>query len=137
MELLEALKNRHSIRKFTEDPVTKAEMEDLVRCAVLAPTTSNMQAWRFAAVTDPALVKKIIRFSPGISGNPSAILALCTDQEIASAKGGEVCGREFATIDISLAAENAMLRAVDLGLGSCAVKSFSQTSRQLTWSCIT
>ena len=128
MELLDVIRNRHSIRVFTDDPVHRAELEDLVQCAVLAPTTSNMQAWRFVAVTDPTLVRKITAFSPGISGKPAAIIVLCSDQIIALTKGGEVCGKEFATIDISLAAQNIMLRAVDLGLGSCAVKSFQEAA---------
>ena len=126
MELLEVIKKRHSIRQFTLEPVTAEEMEDLARCGTLAPTTSNMQAWQFAAVLNPLLVEKIIRFSPGVSGNPAAFMVLCSDQEIALSRGGEVSGREFATIDVSLAAENIMLRAVDLGLGSCAVKSFNE-----------
>lgn len=126
MEVLEALKGRHSIRRFTDEPVGKEVMRDLAECAVLAPTTGNMQCWKFVAVTDPAIVRKIILFSSGLSGGPTAIMALCTDQSIALSRIGQTHAREFATIDISLAAENIMLRAVDLGLGSCAVKSFNE-----------
>ena len=126
MNVLDAIRERHSIRSFTDETVSRETLRDLTECAVLAPTASNVQCWKFIAVTDPDFVRKITLFSPGLSGKPPVILALCTDQSIAESRLGETNSRELATIDVSLAAENIMLRAVEQGLGTCAIKSFNE-----------
>ena len=51
MELSEAIANRHSVRRFRQEPVDPALIQTLIGAAVLAPTASNLQAWRFFAVT--------------------------------------------------------------------------------------
>lgn len=125
MELLEAIRNRHSVREFAEGQVSRETIEDLIECAMMAPTGGNMQCWKYIAVTDPAIIAKLRRFSPGLMGVPQVVIALLADYEIARTRLGEADLLEYTAPDVSLAAENLMLRAVDLGLGTCAVKSYN------------
>jgi nitroreductase len=47
MELIEAIKKRKSVRAYTPDPVSKDVMKDLLEAAILAPTGSNLQPFKF------------------------------------------------------------------------------------------
>ena len=128
MELQYAITNRHSIRSFSADPIPKELLLQLADAAQQAPTASNLQAWRFLFVTDPALKEKVDLFSPGLSGKPPVILAVCSDMEKAAKKGGKNSEIYGCLMDASMDAENLMLKAVELGLGTCAIKSFNETA---------
>ena len=53
MELLEAVMNRRSVRKYKEDPVPREVLEQLLETACWAPSAENMQPWYFVALTKP------------------------------------------------------------------------------------
>ncbi len=59
MELYKVIDKRMSFRSFSPEPVSESDLEELVRCASLAPSISNAQPWRFIAITDPGLLKKM------------------------------------------------------------------------------
>lgn len=59
MELYQVIDKRMSFRSFSPDAVPESDLEELVRCASLAPSISNAQPWRFIAVTDPGMLKKM------------------------------------------------------------------------------
>lgn len=128
MELQDAIMNRHSIRSFKPDAVPEELLLRLADAAQNAPTASNLQAWRFLFVTEPSLKEKVDLFSPGLSGKPPVILVICSDMEKARTKGGKNSEVYGCLMDASLAAENLMLKAVELGLGTCAIKSFNETA---------
>ena len=43
---------RTSIRQYTDEPVSKADIETMLRAGMAAPTAVNRQPWHFVAVTD-------------------------------------------------------------------------------------
>lgn len=49
---------RRSIRKFTEKPVPREDIEYFISCAVNAPSGCNSQCWHFVAVADRDLIEK-------------------------------------------------------------------------------
>ncbi len=59
MELYQVIDKRMSFRSFSEEPVLEGDLQELVRCASLAPSISNAQPWRFIAVTNSDLLKKM------------------------------------------------------------------------------
>ena len=129
MEFCEVLKSRRSIRKFKENPVSREVLLELVEQAALAPSASNLQAWRFCIIDDPALVRKVDMFSPGISGKPPVIIAICSDYGYAAQKTSGTNYKAYGCImDASMAAENLMLAAVEKGLGTCAIKSYNDAA---------
>ena len=115
MLLNEAIMGRHSIRSFRPDPVEKSLLLTLADAAQQAPSASNLQAWRFLFITDQQLKEKVDLFSPGLSGKPPVILVICSDMHKAARKGGKN-------------SENLMLKAVELGLGTCAIKSYNDSA---------
>lgn len=53
------LKNRRSIRKFTAEPVSMTELEEIIQETCIAPSATNAQPWRFIIIQDQAVMKKI------------------------------------------------------------------------------
>ena len=54
MDALEAIRKRRSVRRYTDRPVADADLDELLRLALLAPTDSMSQAWSLIAVRDRA-----------------------------------------------------------------------------------
>jgi nitroreductase len=50
---------RRSVRQFSPQPVPRACIELAIRTAATAPSGANCQPWRFVAVSDPAIKRKI------------------------------------------------------------------------------
>ena len=50
MEIVQAIKERRSIRTFTSDPVTREKIEELLKLALQAPSAINLQPWEFTVV---------------------------------------------------------------------------------------
>ncbi|MES2886917.1 MAG: nitroreductase family protein [Pseudomonadota bacterium] len=57
--LLAWLLSRRSVRKFTDQPIERNTLVQLMQAATSAPSASNRQPWRFAVVTAPGLRRRI------------------------------------------------------------------------------
>jgi nitroreductase len=53
MDALEAIRLRRSVRSYTDRPVDDADLDHLLRLALLAPTGGMVQAWSLLVVRDP------------------------------------------------------------------------------------
>jgi nitroreductase len=53
MDALEAIRKRRSVRRYTDRPVDEADLDELLRLALLAPTGGMAQAWSLIVVRDP------------------------------------------------------------------------------------
>ena len=51
MELLQAIKERRTIRRFKPEPVPKELLEQLIKDAMWAPSAMNTQPWKFIVLT--------------------------------------------------------------------------------------
>jgi nitroreductase len=51
-------RNRRSCRDFTDKPLTRECIDELINDSVWVPSGSNNQPWRFAVITDKNLMKK-------------------------------------------------------------------------------
>lgn len=110
--VLNLLRKRRSIRKFTSQPVEAAKIEALVEAAVRTPTSRGRCPWEFIVVTEPELLVKLGKAkehgSAFLGGAPLAIVVA------ANATKSDVW-----TEDCSIAAMVIQLAAEELGLGSC------------------
>ena len=113
----EAIKNimtRTSIRKYTDQPVSKTDIETLLRAGMAAPTAVNRQPWHFVAVTDKAKLKELSGGRGGMLEQCALAIVVCGNME-KTMKGK---GQEFWIQDCSAATENILLAANALGLGA-------------------
>jgi len=77
MDALEAIKGRRSIREFTDEPISKEILTEILDAARWAPSGGNRQGWRFVVVTDPQVKEMIRKVSPGIFAMPAAFIVIC------------------------------------------------------------
>lgn len=125
MEVKEAIYNRRSIRDFKETCVEHTLLQQICDSALWSPTAGNGQPWAFVIVTEEKMIKKIKTVSPGLQGTPKALIIIFSDIESNVKKMGKE-GKILAIMDCSMAAQNIVLRAYELGIGSCVVRSFNQ-----------
>jgi nitroreductase len=116
----EAILLRRSIRRYADRPVDRILLERILRAGIWAPTGGNKQPWAFIAVTCPETLHQIRVVSPGMLWEPKALICICSDQGKA---GTFPMGPTLALFDCAMAAQNMMLLAVELGLGSCVMRS--------------
>lgn len=120
METFDAIKGRRSVRSYKDEKIRIEQLKKILTAAIWSPSGSNEQPWKFIVVENDDGIKGIKAFSPGMFGNPAVIVIVCKDLERAS----EISG----LMDISMASQNMMLAAHDLGIGSCAVRSFGKSA---------
>ena len=114
MELKEALLQRRSIRKFTEEPVSEEDILELLHAGMSGPSACNKTPWEFYVITNPETLEKLrkaARFSKMTS--PLSIV-VCGNLS----KALPLSFASFWIQDCSAATENILLRATDLGLGA-------------------
>ncbi len=126
MDVLEAIKQRRSIRQFTEQAIERELLEQILDAARWAPTAGNQQRWRFTVVTDPTVKEMVRKVSPGIFATPAAFVVICAE---AAPDASDWDERTYLA-DCSIAAQNIMLAAHALGLGTCVALSYARSAVQ-------
>lgn len=139
MEPLEVIMTRRSVRKFEEQQIPDAVLEKILEAGAYAPSALALQPWAFVIVQDQEFLSRVSDYckpvmislmkdahdgmsdtfrtlleSPGYSiyyHAPTVIMIV-----------GRTNSR-FREIDCSLCAENMMLAAHALGIGSCWIGS--------------
>lgn len=124
-DALETIWTRRVTRAFTDQLVSKEDLETVVEAARWAPSAGNRRLQKFIVVENPRRIRQIRAISPGMSGYPSALVVICTDWQKAEREGLPL-GHCNAYIDVGTAAENMLLAAHALELGTCPVASFSK-----------
>ena len=130
MELWEAIKGRRSIRSFLDKPVERALLERLIEAALWAPSGGNAQTWIFIVVDEKDRIENIRAISPGLLGEPTALVVVCQDKDLAHKKGGELGRDTLSVMDAAIAGQNIALQAFAEELGSCLVMSFHKNGIQ-------
>jgi nitroreductase len=59
--MLELLKKRRSIRKFQKKQIDYKEIEQLIKAALMSPSSRNLKPWEFIIVSDPEMLQKLSR----------------------------------------------------------------------------
>ncbi len=125
--VFQAIKTRRSVRRFTEEPVSREILVRLMESARWAPSAGNRRIHKFVVIEDLPTVHLIRTFSPGMLSNPTALIVICTDKIKAAAEGVKLALDSTTWIDVGAAAQNIMLTALELGIGSCPTTSFSHS----------
>jgi nitroreductase len=82
MDTLDAIRSRRSVKHYDPDhKMSAAEIEKLIGLAMLAPTSFNIQNWRFVVVTDPEQRKKLraAAWDQAQVTDASILVILCAD----------------------------------------------------------
>ena len=62
-KVLEAIRNRRSIRKYLPEPLKREELDAILEAGFYAPSAHNDQPWHFTVIRDRELLDRISRLS--------------------------------------------------------------------------
>ncbi len=119
MNIEEIILNRRSVRKFKPQEIEYGILENAVRLASYAPTAANLQYIKYKIVSDKETCASVFDnvkwagylpdYNPSNDEQPAAYICILTDKNI----------REKADVDLGAAAQNIMLYAESLDIGTC------------------
>ena len=156
MELSDVIASRRSIRKFKQEDISADTVRLLLDAARLAPSGSNIQPARFIVAQSRAAKEALGGFTPyKFIVKASVVFVCCADLTTISTRdkrvgelleagafdGVEVnfdnnapystvmdteAAKAYLAMNVAIAVEHIVLKAVDLGLGSCWLGRFDK-----------
>ena len=119
---IDLLLHRRSVRQYTDERVTREQLEQIVRAGLLSPTGRNKRDWEFVVVEDRATLEQLAEARSGgaakmLAGAAAAIVVL-----------GDPTATDVWCEDCSIAMSNMHLMADSLGLGSCWIQGRLRTA---------
>ncbi|MDR2514885.1 MAG: nitroreductase family protein [Christensenellaceae bacterium] len=112
---------RYSVRKFSREPVTAAELQAVLLAGRIAPTAANRQPQRVLVLTEEEGLKKLDACTSCRFGAPAALIVFF-DRDAPWARPFD--GERSGWVDASIVTDHMMMQAADLGLGSTWVMHF-------------
>ena len=119
-DILKIIKSRRSIRNYKNEKIKDEEILKIVEAGRWAPSASNNQPWRFIIVQNVELIKKIgdackiLTINSFVEKAP-LIIIIYTEKK-----------HRWVELDCGICAENMMLEAHSIGIGSCFVGAFKE-----------
>jgi nitroreductase len=133
--VIKMIKYRRSVREYIDKPVEEEKIKDIIDAVRFAPSACNSQCWRFI-VTTKEIKDQIIK--KGLGGivipnrwarSAPVIIVVCADLNFITHKlGAKIKGIEYYMLDIGIAVEHLILRATELGLGTCWIGWFNESA---------
>ena len=136
-EIIKQLHARKSVRVYEDRPVAPEVKQAILEAAIQAPSAGNMALYTILDITDPALKAKLsvsCDNQPFIATAPM-VLIFCADyrrwydvfckyvDEVRKPDMGDLF---LAEADALIAAQNAVVAAHSLGLGSCYIGDITE-----------
>lgn len=138
---LELINQRRTIRAYSKKGLTQEEIKTIIHGAIRAPTAGNLMMYSILQITDQEMKEKLVRtcdHQPHIAKAPLVLIFLADMQRwwdyFLICKVPELCkelGEEFqrpqesdlllASCDALIAAQNAVITAESIGIGSCYI----------------
>jgi nitroreductase len=110
-----AIRTKRMVRSFDSRPLEPAHVERILDAGRHAGSSKNKQRWDFIAIEDRELLRALSAVGPfagHVAGAATAIALVTPDPRAPDASLSIVW-------DLGLAAQNMMLAAWELGIGSC------------------
>jgi nitroreductase len=111
MDFFDVIKNRKSVREYSDKKIDKAIIEKIIDAGRLAATARNEQPWEFIITSDKKTMDKICAMCPNgpfIKDAPCLLAVFSKDTK-------------YYLEDCSAATQNMLLAIEALGLGGCWV----------------
>lgn len=117
------VKVRRSMRKFTDEKITTEEQRQLMRAALMAPSSKGLHSYEFVVVEDKSTIERLAaakdRGGEFMADAPLAI-AVMADPAVS----------DVWVEDASVAATTLLYQAEDMGLGACWVQIRERADEQ-------
>ncbi|MEM7292201.1 MAG: oxygen-insensitive NADPH nitroreductase [Pseudomonadota bacterium] len=130
--IIDLLQSHRSIRKFTEQKITNAELDELIKAGQGAATSSFLQGTTVIRVTRTEVREQFVELAGGqpYIATAAEFLVFCADLRRsanccalhdADATLGMTEQFIIATVDVALMAQNVVVAAESMGLGICYI----------------
>lgn len=120
--VIENIMARRSIRKYKNETVSREVLDQIMECGINAPNGQNKQSWEVRVVDNPQVTEEINKVLnaayPKMENAAGCFRGAPVMVFIARDKG-----YDFSAYDCGLMAENMMLSAQSLGVGSICLGS--------------
>ena len=128
MEVMEAIRNLYSCRKYLDVPVELDKLGQVLEAGRLSQSAGNIQNWRFVLVRDPAQRKVLADASLDQRWMEEAPvhIVVCSEMKRITDFYGVRGERLYAVQNCAIALSNMMLVAHSIGLGCCWVGAFDE-----------
>jgi len=130
MDFYDVIKQRRSIRGFSDRPVEKEKLERILGAARTAPTAANRQPFRIV-VCESADKRQMLKraYSPDWFWKAPVIICVATCPEEAWTRKD---GKNYADVDGTIAMDHIVLAATAEGLATCWIGAFDpEAARQV------
>ena len=121
--VIETIMTRRSVRKYQPQAVNRDTMQIIVECGINAPNAINRQAWEIRVVDNPEVIKKLtelyVKDNPKEAENPNFINMFRNAPTVAFIANDTTFA--YSPVDCGLMAENMILSAWSMGIGSCCL----------------
>ena len=121
--ILERCRQRFSVRKFTDEPVSNEELNYILEAARLAPSAVNRQPWKFVIVASD-YGKAMLRACYDREWFKSATLYIICMKNVEENWIRPADGKAHGDIDVAIATEHMCLAAAERNLGTCWVCNY-------------
>jgi nitroreductase len=129
--VIEAIKNRRSIRKYQRKDIPRETITELLKAAAMSPSATNSQGWRFIVIEDKSKISELSertkrqlsaqgyapRFKDKLNTSEDTIFYNAPLVIVIAADSDD----KWSQINCGIAAQTIMLAAHSLGLGSCYI----------------
>ena len=127
--VVEAIESRRSVRAYKDTPVEHEKLELLAKCGVLAPSAMNRQEWEVRIVENKAWIDgATATYLKAVEGTGKADYMLTPTFKNIFRNAAAVIfvgapDGVFSGENVGCMAQNIMLAATELGLGTCLLGS--------------
>ena len=123
-DVIETIMSRRSIRKYKAEPVDKELLNKILECGINAPNAINKQSWEVRVIATPELLAEFKAYMTAASPEMDpAMVEGCFRGAPTMIVIANDTTFPFSMIDCGLMAENIMLSAWSLGVGSVCLGS--------------
>lgn len=119
-DILEIIKSRRSIRNYKKEKIKDEDILKILEAGRWAPSASNNQPWRFIVVKNQELIKKIgdackiLTINSFVENSPLIVIIYSEKKH------------RWVDLDCGMCAQNMMLEAHSLGIGSCFIGAYRE-----------
>ncbi len=123
MRMMELFEKRFSVRRFLPKKIPDNELDEILQAGRLAPSAHNKQPQRVLVVRSEEGLAKLRKITPRVYDAP-LVLIVCGDRTAAWANPFDDIS--CAQMDASIVTTLMMLRATEVGIGSCWICNFER-----------
>ncbi len=128
MDIFEAIQSRRTIRSFTKAPVEFDKVSMIIEAGTYAPSSGNLQNWKFIVVTNKEIIKDLHNYclDQVWINEAQVLIVVCGLPEEASDKFGERGQNLYTTQSVAACIQNMLLTAEALELGAAWIGAFDE-----------